>query len=272
MTTLKPIAVVIVALSLAGLVASSVLMARRLGQRDNHLVWFSDAIVKPGFEFEGNSLEFVENTPPEDAPTRPRTLEIRYRGEAHAIPIEPSMRVDDRLPGLLKYDDWLRVHFFAEGAKTEHDLAGAIARKEIAPRLVISVRRVPDGFDPATWGSVRRREWRYTFIEPQPAGSAGDPKPLRVIEATYGDLDKLASPSFRRAEGREADYWQFAAMEKVTPPTLFRSRNRQMDEAMQSMGWTWPVAGICILGVIGGTLLLALGGGHGRPSGARPSV
>lgn len=258
MNRTRLVGIVVLAASVVGLGVALPSMAGRLAERDNHLVFFGEPISEPAFAWQGDPIELATvDEPAAEGRPASRVLEIRWRDAVHRVPIVEGMREDDRLPGLLRHDDWLSVLGFAEGARTEVDIAAGVRDGVIKPRLIVAMRFLPEGFDPGSWGKVRRADWVYRFVEfvrPQDG-----PEPFRIVEGTYREINKLGDPAFRRETGREADYWQFAAMQQVTPPTLFRSRNRDVSEAMESMGWTWPAAWVSVLGFIVGAGLTAVG-------------
>lgn len=261
------IALGLIVLSLVGLGVSIPLMAKRLGGRDNHLVYFGKPIADAEFGYRGEPVRISTFDAPSEAGGTRRTLEIHWRGEVHSAPVLEGMREDDRLPGLLRHSEWLRVLTYAEGARTEQQIAAGVDAGTITPHLIVAMRFPPEGFDPSTWGSVRRRDWRYRFVEllpPGAPGGAGNEGAFRVTESTYREIEKLGDPRYRRDEGREGDFWQYAAMEQVTPSTLFRSKNRNMSEAMEAMGWTWPAAGTSIMTLLAGIGVLVLGRRRGE--------
>lgn len=255
----KLIAIILIGASIAGLAVAVPVMTKRLSGREIPLIWFDKPIGNEEFEFQGQHVAIRTVDPPAGAPpeTLP-TLEIRFRGRVQSFAIEPGQQEDPRLPGLLRHDDWLRALVMAEGARSEEELAQGLLAGRIKARLIIAMRRPDPEFNAETWGQVRRRDWRYRFVELLPA--APEAECIRVYEGTYGELDKLGNAADRRAAGREGDVWMFYAMQHVTPPTLFRSKNRPIDEAMSAMGWTWPAAGASIIGLVIGLGLLATSG------------
>jgi hypothetical protein len=255
-------------------------MARRLSARQNHLVWFDKPISANNFKYRDEPVELASIAspsapapasaePPSTTNTAPASsaLEIRYRGATHTVPIVDGQRDDPRLPGLLRYEDWLRVLVVAEGARTEVLLTEAIERGEIQPRLVVVMRRPPEGFDPESWGRVRRKEFRYSFVHllPPPA-LAADGSPFEVIDRSFADLRKLGDRDYRAANDLDGDYWMYAAMAHVTPPTLMGSTKGPIQEAMRSMGWTWPASATSIVGLAGGIAVLAVSGPRRMPA------
>lgn len=257
MTRLRLIGILLASASLLALIGTLPVMVRRLAGRAPAMVWFNKPITQPRVQFLGEPVELV--LPPVGEPTAgPRTIEIRWRGESVSFEIEEGMRDDPRLPGLLRFDDWLRVLIMAEGARDEEELEAGITSGAIRPRLIIAMRLPARDFPAGSWADVRRREWRYRFVELLPEAESPD-EAFRVHEGTYHEIDRLGDPAHRAATGRDADAWMHYAMQHVTPPTLFRARNRPVEQAMRAMGWTWPVAGLSVLGVVAGIALAAAG-------------
>ncbi len=249
--------IILIALSVIGLVISIPAMAGRLSHRTTSVVWFHDPIPVEEFEFLGSPASVLTIDPPKDAAgTRPR-LEIRWRNETSEVEIEDGIRDDPRLPGMLRHDDWLRILVMAEGAGSQLELDQGIAQGTIQPRLIIAMRLPAKDYDPGSWGAVRRKEWRYRFLELLPEARS-PAKTCEWFEGTYAELDKLGDPTFIKASGRQSEAWKYAAMQHVTPSLLFRSKNRSINDAMLSMGWTWPVAGVAIMGLVVGFLVFAV--------------
>lgn len=268
-------AILLIVLSVIGAGISIPSMARRLSARQNHLVWFDKPISANNFKYRDEPVELASVAAP-GAPAAPQgtnvapvssAIEIRYRGATHTVPIVDGQRDDPRLPGLLRYEDWLRVLVVAEGARTEVLLKEAIERGEVQPRLVVVMRRPPEGFDPESWGRVRRKEFRYTFVQllPPPA-LAADGSPFKIIDRSFADLRKLGDRDYRTANNLDGDYWMYAAMAHVTPPTLMGSTKGPIQEAMRSMGWTWPASAMSIVGLAGGIAVLAVSGPRRVPT------
>lgn len=253
MTTSRAISLALVAIGLIGLVVAVPAMARRLHARETPQVWFQEPVRGQQFTFRGEPVTIT--VAEGDADTLP-ALEITFRGRTLSFPIEPGMRNDPRLPGLDRFGDWLSVIPMVTGASTEAEVRRRLAEGDLTPRLLVAVRRPAEGFDPDTWGLVRRKEWRYTFAlldVDAPVESC-----IEMVDETYSDLDKLGDPEYRRAEGREDELWKFQAMLQVTPPAAYRSKNRPLAGAMAAMGWTWPVAGLSVLALTFGAAGLAL--------------
>lgn len=246
----------LVALALIGLIVSIPAMAQRLANRGGGVVWFHDPIPAQDFTFLGAPASVHTVDPPLGVDQRP-TLVVTWRGETTSVEIEKGIYDDPRLPGLLRHDDWLRILVMAEGARSREELDRKIAEGSVQPRLVIAMRFPAENYDPGSWGSVRRREWRYRFLELLPESRSPEKK-TEWFEGTYADLDKLGDPAYVRSSGRESEVWKYAAMQHVTPTLLFRSKNKSIDDAMRAMGWTWPLAGVSIMALVVGALIIAV--------------
>jgi hypothetical protein len=258
---LRWIGLALALVGVAGLVFSSVEMARRLSARDLPIIWFNKPVPEPRFTFMGSKGEVRAADPAPDDPDQLPRLRITYRGAEVSFPIEEGMRDDPRLPGLLRHEDWLRVLIFAEGARSEAELDQALVTGEIIPRLVVAMRLPAPGYRAGSWGDVRRREWRYRFVELLP--EAVSDEPFAVHESTYAELDRLGDPVYRRLHGLEADLWKYQVMMHVTPSTLYRAKNKPVEDGMKAMAWTWPAAGMSVMSIVAG-LALWFGAGSGR--------
>ncbi|HBS28336.1 MAG TPA: hypothetical protein DEB06_02545 [Phycisphaerales bacterium] len=253
----RTIGIACVALALVGLAVSIPAMARRLSQRAITVVWFDEPVTTPEFAFKG--LPVVVRTRAPGAGNL-GAVEIDWRGTTSRFEIDPGVKDDPRLPGLLRHEDWLSVLLFAQGARSEDELKRALADGSITPRLVVGMRLPAPGVDPETWGQARKRDWRYRFVELLPDGPVEES--VRVAEGTFGELDNLGDPDWRRAEGREEEAWKYSVMMRMTPSTLFRvsARERPVQSALAAMGWTWPVAGSSFALLTVGAVLFSLAG------------
>lgn len=242
-------------LGVVGLSVSAAAMASRLSHRNLGVVWFGQPFSDPKFKYADLPVE-IETLDPDASGSQAR-LRIAWRGESLIFDLEPGMRDDPRLPGLLRHDDWLRVLVMAQGERDEQELERAIERGEINPRLIISMRLPAKDFEPGSWGAVRRKEWRYRFVELLPPSVSPD-RAFEVIESTYAELDRLGDPVYRAANQREGEAWKYYAMQHVTPPTLVRAKSRPIAGAMEAMGWTWPASAASIVLIVSGLATLGL--------------
>lgn len=86
--------------------------------------------------------------------------------QTRLIPLERPAALN--LPDLGIFDEWMRVLAINEVVR---DKSGDQSVSEGSVRLVVVVRRTPEGFDPETWGAVRRTEWLFDFYWLKPDGS-----------------------------------------------------------------------------------------------------
>ncbi len=248
---MRTIGIALLVLCTIGMAVSIPTMAMRLDDREFPVVWFYEQFRAPEFEYLDESVEIATLEDPE-------RLEIRWRGEVLTQSLE-GVKVDPRLPDLMQHEDWLRVMLMAEGAQSTDELAAGFESGEIEPRLIAAMRLPAEGYEPESWGLVRRRDWRYRFIELLPPGEQGTTGgAFEEFTGSYRELDQLADPAHRAEVGREGDLWMYHAMLQVTPPTLYRAKNKPIESAMQAMSWTWPVAGASILGFVLGCMFVGM--------------
>ncbi|MCA9293942.1 MAG: hypothetical protein KDA20_09020 [Phycisphaerales bacterium] len=262
---------VVLLLGIVGLAWSSWSMANRLKGRPISPVFFASNIVEEKFNYLDKPIEIDRLAAPElDAdPLRDwwakglDALRISYRGAHVDFPIVGDQ--PDRLPGLLDYETWFKIMPMVTGERTPIDVAEKLARGEIHSRLVAVARYPAPGFEPGTTGLVRRSEWLYCLAEFHPDA---DP-PITVVEKTYEELDALHTPGkwtairhpewVKQGADRERDLWMHYAMQQVTPAPFLRAKDRTLDAALHAMGWTWPAAGVCVLVLVTGLLMVGMG-------------
>ncbi len=249
---------------LAGLGIGGGFMALRLSHRHIPLVWFEKPIEAQEFVFLSEPVMVSVDEGESgiggagDGGARGRALLVEFRGRRIEFPIEPGMLDDPRLPGLKRFDDWLRVVPMVTGARTQEEVRKGLADGSLNPRLLVAVRMPAEGYDPESWGLVRRKDWRYRFALLD--ARAPMEEAVTESEGVYSDLDLLGDPGYRRAKGREEEVWKFHAMLQVTPATAYRSKNRPLAEAMGVMGWTWTLSGLSIMAIMGGAAGLGMRG------------
>lgn len=191
--------------SLGVLSASIYSMTQRLQGRSVPMVWFGEPALTSEFTFAGArcTVETVEVEPAtEERPGRTQVA-ITWRGERLTLTLDATE--DERFPGLLRYGSWMKIVPMAElppgtpGGKAE--LERRIEAGEIQPDLVVVTRRLPEGFDPRTWGTVRRSEWSYRLIRLLPESSG--PTTHRAYERSYSELQDMAELLFETLDYEE---------------------------------------------------------------------
>lgn len=278
---LRIVGLVLATASFIGLVVSVVGMTRRLADREDlterPVAWFAEPVLDAEFAFAGNDalVSIVESPPPtiEEAAADPsmhlfpwpgaeRHLTIEWRGNTVVLPIVGEDRPP--YPGLMRFEDWFRIAPMAVAqASSNREVIAMLERGLIEPRLVIAARYPAEGFDPESWGLVRRQDWPYVFVELHAGGDDADA--VSMHRATYRELEDLFAPGPRAKpielspEERDERFWQHSAMLQVTPSVLYRARDKQVEAGMRAMGWTWPAAGVSVLGLIVGVGLVFMG-------------
>lgn len=264
-------------------------MKDRLEGRDLQMVYFQSPIYLTEFNFKGESVSAevlspadrvgaapptaVSSDTPLDAAIGADTWVLRYtfRGETVEFPILdpadarlfPVATDDDRL-GLL--EDWFKVLPMVTGARTAIEAAEGVASGDIPGRLIIAARYESPELRPQ-WAEVQRQNWIYRIAEFNAAEDTAPGEPaIALVEKTYRELDVLHTPGTRTPEEliptpeeRERDLWQHYAMQEVTPAPFFRAKDRNLDAALEAMGWTWPVSLGGGFGIVISIILIGLG-------------
>ncbi|MBL0922823.1 MAG: hypothetical protein IBJ10_11945 [Phycisphaerales bacterium] len=236
---------------------------QRHNREANVALFKIESVQDPNFQFRGETVRIAER-----GEGASRSLVVAWRGAE--IPIRLDGRVDERLPGLVRYEPAVRVMSIAVADRADDPDAGFEQRPW---RLFIAARHTPPGENPETWGAVERKKWQYEVIELLPEGApapsplhdlspatlttryGGAPSTMPVSEFTAADtyarwfFNMAALPDFERTV-------QYAAAIEVTPP-LHRPRNVFTDTGLTAMRWTWPAGGVAVLGLLTGTLLVA---------------
>ena len=268
----------VIAASLLGLALSLPTMIDRLAEREGiaqrPVFWFGPPLEERAAAFQGTPVNITTNREPtpealdalnldDTTPLQSGYIEVRFGAAAAHFPISPQD--DPRLPGMLAHQRWFRVMPLAEAkVNARSELMRQIQRGEVVPRLVAVARYPAEGYDPESWGLVRRKEWPFLFAE----FSAGpDARPgtetVNISSATYGELEAIYAPGpyddppDLSEEEKAAGMWRHDAMIQVTPAQLIRAKDKIVDEGLEAMGWTWPVAGVSAMGLVVGTMLLA---------------
>lgn len=255
------------AIASAGVLGASIVrLGRNLADRNVHTVRFVGRIPAELFTFQGHEGS-VERIEPKDNQAQP-TLRVHWRGRSVDFPI--PFDHEDPGEGLDRYAQWFSIMLLVDGEDDEAALRdkwapGADGNPDVVPRLVAAGRYPAEGFDPGSWGLVRRQEWQYHLAELKPDGPAETAIDAHTM--SYEELDALYLPGKYTEERfilpedeRNQKLWMYYAMQHVTPPAQYRGRNKMSDEVVRSMGWAWPAATIASLGVLAGIALFASAG------------
>lgn len=220
-----------------------------------HLVrWHADPIQTRQFHLEGFPKAAITDGPDAGASA---SIILDYGGAKTSIPVKRPPVKD--MPNLALYDEWLRVLAINEvGLDTPEP--GPSAHSVVKPgtgKLLIVVRKTPEGFDPESWGSVRRIEWVFGYYQLKPDGSVATyqrrwPRSDRAEKRLQNESTRLlpdSTPEFPISKAlaaippldqRSADY--FAALHVI--PKLNVPKYKFNDTAfdIKTMGWTLPTA------------------------------
>lgn len=207
-------------------------------------------------------------------------LRLEFAGATRLIPVkEPPAK---GLPNLALYDEWAKA--LAINEVTLDDQHRSVARPG-TERLFIVSRRTPEGFNPDSWGEVRRIEWVFDFYELKPDGAIEQtqrrwPRKPRSENRLFREagMDLAAPPSDLKSQ-QEIDDWKagiarskmlaaipvlkdrtiehYAAL--FVMPKLSVPEHKFNDTALspEVLGWTLPVSMISVLTFAGG-LVFAL--------------
>lgn len=221
----------------------------------------------------GSSREFtahglpVKITDADDTPGDGRSeLVISYDAKETRVPVVPPPVKD--VPDLGVYGDWakvIEVHQVVRGPDN------SLMDKDGTGRILVICRIPPEGYDPQTWGSVRRADWTFDFHEFKPDGTL-EKSTFRWPRSELGEMslkkeiDKGDETAKVLATLQPLDErsWQYQAALHVIPK-LNVPKYRFQDTAMKAMGWTLPVAMFSGLGVIAGIAMIVIGGGVKSP-------
>lgn len=237
-------------------------MARRIGDyntarqfRRFHTepILFREARV-PGFP----ALRFDDSTDPAtgrfavrltvtDPPSPPAEPTVRY--------IQVKQPAGLNLPNLGIYEEWLRVLAINEVIR---DDSGRQIPAPGSERIIVAVRRTPEGLNPESWGSVKRTEWLFDFYEIMRDGTVAFSTRRWPMLTHYEEAFQRraalpgADPGLKTLaaiaplEERSVEY--FAALHVI--PKLNVPKYKFTDTAFNPriLGWTLPV---CMLSGLG---------------------
>ena len=216
--------------------------------RGERPVFAFEIVDADSFTYAGLPVAFTPGAPdPDGTPTLDMTFGDRTLHLRNTIP------GNDALPGLLPYENWLRVLRFVEA--TGITTAEAAERlEEGKDRLAVVTRSLNPGVDPRTWGSVWRNDWRFTFYELRPDGSIETsrrrfPESTRSLDRRQNAARRAGEPVPNRSpEDLTPEDWRYDAALQVMPPGA--GPKMVFDpEALEGAGWAWPASVFSLLGM-----------------------
>lgn len=171
----------------------------------------------------------------------------------------------DELPDLRRYENWMKVlRFFETTGMSVAEAQARLDAGEIADRLAIAVRIPPAGADTATWGTIRRGDWRFELHEfiPPPTQSTGETPPPSFASESF--VTPESERSFNRRVARASQQgepipnrrddelkqgtWQHDAAQLTMPDKRGFTPVFGAD-AFEAFGWTFPAAGVAAFGL-----------------------
>ncbi|HMN41298.1 MAG TPA: hypothetical protein PKE29_10665 [Phycisphaerales bacterium] len=197
----------------------------------------------------------VEGFPPatltdDRMPDRSSAVRLDFGGASTLIPVRAPA---GNLPNLSAYDEWLKVLAIYQVVRGPD---GEQYRKDGSERLIIVVRRTPEGFDPDGMGEVRRIEWVFDFLELKKDGTVdrfvrrwprsprAEARLRREARGEEGDAATIASAKALAAIEplKDRTLEHFAAMHVI--PKLNMPQYKFNDTAfrIEVLGWTLPAA------------------------------
>lgn len=206
------------------------------------------------FEIHGRPVSLTDAT--DDAGNA--ALRIRYGDTELLAPVKDPP--GPGIPDLGAYAEWVAMLAIRPALKSGEPVLDERGNQP-APRFVLVTRTTPPGFDPQSWGSVRRADWRFTFYELKPDGTI-DVRTLRWprSERSEKGLESRAAAHDPLAEDLAAipplqeRTWEYQAALHVIPK-LQMPAQRFKRTALESAGWTLPVAGFAMLFILLGLAL-----------------
>lgn len=243
--------------SLAACVLSVMQMSRRVAAYNEqaHFGHFRfDVATSRQFRAHDRPITITDA---DDVPDDGRAaLRVTYGDIEKTVPVvQPAVK---NVPDLGIYGDWAKI---IEVHQVGRD-TGSLQDMEGTGRLLLICRIPPAGYNPETWGSVRRADWTFDFHEFKEDGAI-DSTTYRWPRSEMGEmgLKKEIEKGDETAKilatipPLEEQTWQYQAALHVIPK-LNVPKYRFKNTAMKAMGWTLPVAGFSGLGAILGIAIL----------------
>lgn len=185
-------------------------------------------------------------------------LRLQYGDLIELLPVkEPPAR---DVPELVGYLEWVSVQAILTVGPNGQRLTDSETGEPLPPRYVIVVRHTPGGFDPESWGSVRRADWTFSFYELLPDGRVSH-EVFRFPRSGRGEESlarRAAAPDAKPAEAALAALpplqertWQYQSALHVIPKLQVPKYRFENDAfSFETMGWYLPGAGFAALGVL----------------------
>lgn len=181
------------------------------------------------------------------------TLVLKYGEVVERIPVR-VVNADrpqrDVLPGLLPHEDWLRVLRMARvSGETPKTFLEKLDKGDVPDRLVLVARIPRPGSDPATWGSVWKKDWEFDFFELMPTGEI-----TKYPRLGYPTTRGMKKP--KEGELREGTWQYQAALQTMPQAGAIGPTRNFFGNAIAAASWTLPAAAfsglVCTYAVVFG--------------------
>lgn len=179
-------------------------------------------------------------------------LKLDFGATTRLIPVKaPPIR---DLPVLAAYDEWFKALAVNE---VTTNASGASIPKPGSEKLLLVARRTPDGFDPESWGSVRRSEWLFDIYTLLPDASItmstyrwprSDESERHLDSRNKSDSPRPWEVELEKIPRLKERSLEFQAALFVIPK-LNVPQHKFNDTALSPrvLGWTLPVSMLCFL-------------------------
>ncbi|HYD00602.1 MAG TPA: hypothetical protein VEB22_05195 [Phycisphaerales bacterium] len=217
-------------------------------------------------------------------------VRLTYGDAAVTIPvIAPKVR---DFKDLSTYEESFRVLSFAPIKDGKADIKPF---EDDNWRAIVIARETRPGFDQDTWGEVRVKDWTWVIYELLPQGGISQPRTVqyrdrrgRTPAEVYArdelkkagkqvpPLPEQGGPRLTPVEPIEERSWEWQAA-LFTVPKMQVSRYRFRSDAVagtgdaEGMGWTLPLTGFSLMGMVAGCGLV-MAGRAGRRRAAAPQA
>lgn len=238
----------------------------------------------------GRSITFDDTTTTVAPDETQSAVRVSYGDASVTIPvIAPKVK---GFKDLTTYEDSFRVLSFAPIKEGKADIKPF---SDDNWRAIVIARETRPGFDQDTWGEVRIKDWTWVIYEFMPDGTIAGPRTVqyrdrrgRTPAEVYAreelknagkpvpPLPADGGPRLTSVEPIQERSWEWQAA-LFTLPKMQVSRYRYRSDAVdgsgtsEGMGWTFPLTGFSVLGIVlGSGLIMAGRAKRGLPPAAAP--
>ncbi len=249
----------------AALFACSIVpMAHRIADYNAHAnipAFHAEPIVSRTLRVEG----FPDATLTDVPATGPMgSIRLDIGEKSTMIPVRRPAAMN--MPNLAGYDEWLKALAVYPVVRDEHHDQGRISGSE---HLVIVVRRTPEGFDPETWGQVRRDEWLFDFYDIKRDGEVehftrrwprtsnyGDPEARLRREAAGEGVEPARAATakylLQYEPLKDRSFEHFVAMFVIPKLSVPDYKFNDTAFRLEVLSWTLPCSMCAVLAFLGG--------------------